>query len=82
MKVKIEHAQNPDDDNPFESLEASELQPRRKGRPKGPSGKITLNARVTFRCTPQEKNWLESQAKSKQLSLGDWLRHHIVKKEH
>jgi hypothetical protein len=51
---------------------------RKRGRPKGPSGKVCLDARVTFRCTEQKKAWIENQAKMSHLSLGDWLRQRLL----
>lgn len=46
----------------------------KRGRPKGPSGKVCRDAKVTFRCTPEEKEALTIWARHNQLTLGDWLR--------
>ncbi len=72
------------DERNFEIIHLADMteataKPRKKGRPRGPSGKQRLEARVTFRCTPQEKIWLETQAKTSKLSLGDWLRHNLTR---
>lgn len=63
----------------LEGMTEETSKPRKKGRPRGPSGKQRLEARVTFRCTPQEKIWLETQAKTSKLSLGDWLRNNLTR---
>lgn len=56
-----------------------DFQPKlsRRGRPRGPSRKICLDAKVTFRCTPVEKLWMEEQARAQRMSLGDWIRKHL-----
>lgn len=46
----------------------------KRGRPKGPSGKVCRDVKVTFRCTHQEKEDLMIWARYNQLTLGDWLR--------
>lgn len=59
--------------------ELCEAAPRAgRGRPRGPSGKNCRNARITFRCTRQEKLVLESLARDSRVSLGDWLREHLL----
>lgn len=64
----------------------SDLQPERinqslplskRGRPKGPSGKVRRDSKITFRCTPQEKEELIIWVRYHQLTLGDWLRNKL-----
>lgn len=57
----------------------SETAPQvRRGRPKGPSGKVCRDVKITFRCTQQEKLELEKIAQVSRLSMGDWLRSQLL----